>query len=95
MLTFFAKPTGFKRELGSTLIAISWETRLKSSARATLFCSIIYVVLPNYPPKGKLWRVWSNIRVSARIQIWASAHNPTGYTATPYRAFECASLTFL
>ena len=51
MLTFFAKPTGFKRELGSTLIAISWETRLKSSARATLFCSIIYVVLPNYPPR--------------------------------------------
>ena len=52
MLTFFAKPTGFKRELGSTLIAISWETRLRSSARATLFCSIIYVVLPNYP-QGK------------------------------------------
>lgn len=47
VLTFFAMPTGFKRELGSTLIAISWETRLKSSVRATLFCSIIYVVLPN------------------------------------------------
>ena len=47
VLTFFVKPTGFKRELGSNLIAISWETRLKSSVRATLFCSIIYVVLPN------------------------------------------------